>query len=91
MNDQDKPPNPIVHWLRAYDQMLRLGHEAEVRRELQEEDDLFLFLCFSELLGVPNPVAYHTLELYPLIVEEFHQWHQRLGMDRSPLEHIRCC
>ena len=91
MSGQDKPRNPIVRWFHAYDRMLRLGHEAEVRRELQEADDLFLFLCFSELIGVPNPVFYHTLELYPLIIEEFHQWHQRMGMDRSPLEHIRCC
>jgi hypothetical protein len=91
MKKQEELRNRIAYWFSCYDQMLRLGHEAEVKRELQDEDDLFLFLCFSEWLGVPNPVTYHTLELYPLILEEFHQWHQRMGMDRSPLEYIRCC
>ncbi|ABI55668.1 cory-CC-star protein [Alkalilimnicola ehrlichii MLHE-1] len=91
MSDPNEPRNPIARWLYRYDRMLRLGHEAEVIRELRDEDDLFLFMCFSEMLGVPNPVSYHTLELYPLIIEEFHEWHRRMGMEHSPLDHIRCC
>lgn len=74
-----------------YDQMISLGHQAEVKRELRDEDDLFLLLCFSEMLGIPNPVSYYTLELYPVVVERFHEWHKRMGMEKSPLEGIRCC
>lgn len=74
-----------------YDQVIKLGHQAEVKREIRDEDDLFLLLCFSEMLGIPNPVSYYTLELYPVIVERFHEWHQRMGMEKSPLEGIRCC
>ena len=81
----------MAYWLDLYDQTMRLRYEAEIKRELRTQDDLFMFLCFSEMMGIPNPVAYYTLELYPILLGEFHQWHQRMGMEKSPLDHIRCC
>lgn len=83
--------NAVAHWLDLYDQTMRLGHDAEIKRELRTQDDLFMFLCFSEMMGIPNPVTYYTLELYPILITEFHQWHKRMGMDKSPLDHVRCC
>ncbi|GAK13417.1 cory-CC-star protein [Geomicrobium sp. JCM 19039] len=74
-----------------YDEVLQFPHRAEIKRELREEDDLFHLLCFSELLGLPNPVSYYTLELYPEMIENFHEWHLRMGMEKSPLDNIRCC
>lgn len=74
-----------------YDEAISLGHQAEVKRELRDEDDLFMLLCFSEMLGIPNPVSYYTLELYPEMIERFHDWHKRMGMEKSPLDGIRCC
>jgi hypothetical protein len=50
-----------------------------------------MLLVFSEMMGIPNPSSYYTLELLPLLYERFHDWHVRMGMDRSPLEHFRCC
>jgi len=26
-----------------------------------------------------------------LVYEDFHAWHTRMGMDKSPLENIQCC
>jgi len=66
-------------------------HRGALARAKREEDDLFMLLVFSEMMGVPNPASYHTLELLPLLYEEFHEWHLRMGMERSPLDHIRCC
>ena len=77
--------------LSGWDDALRLGHGAAARRELEDADDLFLLLCFGESFGLPNPASWYTLELYPLLLEEFHDWHRRMGMDRSPLDNIRCC
>ncbi len=74
-----------------YDQMLKTGHRGEVLRELRDEEDVFMILMCSEMLGLPNPVHFYTLEVYPVMLERFHEWHQRMGMERSPLEHIRCC
>lgn len=64
------------------------GAAARARRD---EDDLFMLLVFSQAMGIPTPAAYHTLELLPLLYERFHRWHRRMGMEKSPLDHIRCC
>ncbi len=61
---------------------------AQARRE---EDDLFMLLVLSEALGVDNPASFYTIELLPVLYEEFHAWHTRMGLDRSPLDHIQCC
>ncbi|GAK01713.1 MULTISPECIES: cory-CC-star protein [unclassified Geomicrobium] len=81
----------IAQALAWYDEVLSLPHKADVKRELRDEDDLFHLLCFSEMLGLPNPVSYYTLEMYPHIIEQFHDWHLRMGMEKSPLDQIRCC
>jgi hypothetical protein len=74
-----------------YDQILKQPHRAEIARELRDEEDLFMLLCASEMLGIPNPAFYYTLELYPLMIERFHEWHILMGMEKSPLEGLRCC
>jgi hypothetical protein len=33
----------------------------------------------------------YLLELYPHLLGEFHLWHRRMGMDRSPLANFSCC
>ncbi|MBB6450701.1 hypothetical protein HNR44_002691 [Geomicrobium halophilum] len=81
----------ISRALAFYDEVLSLPHRAEIKRELRDEDDIFYLLCFSEMLGLPNPVSYYTLELYPEMIEQFHDWHLRMGMEKSPLDGIRCC
>ncbi|MCC5854725.1 MAG: DNA helicase [Idiomarina sp.] len=66
-------------------------YRSAIARARREQDDLFMLLVFSEMMGVPNPASYYTLELQPLMLERFHDWHQRMGMERSPLDHFRCC
>ncbi|WP_219339561.1 cory-CC-star protein [Luteimonas salinisoli] len=60
-------------------------------RAQRDEDDLFMMMVFAEALGVPNPATYYTLELMPAMYERFHAWHRRMGMERSPLDHVSCC
>lgn len=66
-------------------------HRGALARERRQEDDLFMLLVYSEMMGIENPASYYTLELMPLMYESFHEWHLRMGMDHSPLEHFRCC
>lgn len=66
-------------------------YRGAIARAQRDEDDLFMLMVFSELMGVPNPVSYYTLELQPLMLERFHDWHQRMGMEHSPLDEFRCC
>lgn len=74
---------------------LREFYAAPYRRTLaraqRDEEDLFMLMVFSESLGVPNPVGFYTLELMPAMYERFHDWHRRMGMERSPLDHVGCC
>lgn len=66
-------------------------YQHELRRQSLELHDLFMLLCYLELMGVPNPAAYYLLDLYPLLLEEFHLWHRRMGIEHSPLGSMGCC
>ena len=80
---------------RAFSDGLHEFYVAPYRRTFaraqRDEDDLFRMLVMSEMLGVPNPAAYYTAELLPVLYDSFHDWHRRMGMERSPLEDYRCC
>lgn len=71
--------------------MALAGHQRHLRGQAIELNDLFLLLCYMDLLGLPNPAALYLFEVYPYVLEEFHLWHRRMGMDRSPLADFSCC
>ena len=75
----------------VYEGVFMAPYRTEIHREFLRERDLFLLLSFSDLLGVPNPVQFYTLELYPELIEQFHEWHLRMGMPHSPEGGFRCC
>jgi hypothetical protein len=78
----------LIEW---HEELFFIRYRRGIEKEIRKEEDLFMLLCFSELLGLPNPVSYYTLELYPAIYKRFHDWHLRMGMEHSPLDGIRCC
>jgi hypothetical protein len=87
-----RDPRSLLH---RFGELVRefyeVRHRGDLAREKRDEEDLFMLLVFSELMGVPNPAGYYTLELLPVLYEDFHEWHLRMGMEKSPLEHFRCC
>ena len=66
-------------------------YRSAMARARRDEDDLFMLFVFSELMGVPNPASYYTLELQPVLLDRFHDWHVRMGMEHSPIDHFKCC
>jgi hypothetical protein len=82
-------------WLRQAGALLSeyylAPYRGAVARARRDQDDMFMLLVFSELMGVPNPAAYFTLELQPILLERFHDWHTRMGMEHSPLDDMKCC
>ncbi len=74
-----------------YEGIFVAPYRSQIYREYLRERDLFLLLGFADLLGVPNPIAFYTLELYPQLIEQFHQWHLRQGMPHAPEGGFRCC
>ena len=67
------------------------GYDRNLRQQTAELNDLFLLLCFMEATALPNPATLYLLEVYPYLLEQFHEWHQRMGIEHSPLENFRCC
>src|SRR5690554_8111505 len=98
-DDHDRGHDPRLERVRAWLSQARFfaaevyssSYRGAIARARRDEDDLFMLLVFSEMMGVPNPAAYYTLELQPLLLERFHDWHRRMGMERSPLDHFKCC
>jgi hypothetical protein len=85
----------LARGLRRLAHIFREIYEAPYRKQVararRDEDDLFMLLVFSEQMGIPNPASYYTLELLPILYERFHDWHLRMGLEKSPLDNIRCC
>lgn len=63
---------------------------AGVRRQKQEIDDFFMILAFSEIMGIENPFAFYTLEILTDLMPNFHQWHKKMGMQRSCFDSFPC-
>lgn len=82
-------------WLRQArffaEEIYNAPYRTTIARARRDEQDLFMLLVYAEMMGIPNPATYYTLELQPLLLERFHDWHRRMGMERSPLDHFRCC
>jgi hypothetical protein len=74
-----------------YEGVYMAPYRSAIHREYLEQRDIFLLMGFSDLLGVPNPVQFYTLELLPELIEQFHEWHLRMGMESAPEGGFRCC
>jgi hypothetical protein len=81
----------LGEWAYLASEVYHAPHRGAVARAKRDQDDLFMLLIFSEMMGVPNPATYYTLELQPVLLERFHEWHTRMGMEHSPLDDFRCC
>jgi hypothetical protein len=74
-----------------YEGIYLAPYRSAIQREYLRQRDLFLVLGISDMLGVPSPVSFYTLELLPDLIDGFHEWHRRLGMEQSPEGGFRCC
>ncbi|MFP4644605.1 MAG: cory-CC-star protein [Spirochaetales bacterium] len=94
MSEKELSEKLKKYWKRfneIYDGVFFAPYRSQVMRETQDKEAVFLMLSFPDLLGIPNPVNYYTLELLPHMYERFHEWHKRQGMDHSPLDGFKCC
>ena len=41
-------------------------YERELRLKAAELNDLFLLLCYMEIVGLPNPATLYLLDVYPI-------------------------
>lgn len=57
---------------------------AILEKEAHDEMDNFILLCFADMLGLPIPTTYYTLEILPYIAEDLEHWQRRM-MDRKSI------
>ncbi|WP_273002642.1 MULTISPECIES: hypothetical protein [Acetomicrobium] len=57
-----------------------------VMKEAYAANDAFMLLLFGDLLGIPNPASYYTLELLPYLADEIEGWQQRMAIKGTVLE-----
>lgn len=83
------------NWFKQLSRGLHEFYVAPYRRSFarahRDEQDLLMILILADALGASNPASYYTMELLPLVYEQFHDWNRRMGMDHSPLEYLACC
>lgn len=51
---------------------------ALMKKEAMDELDNFMLLCYGDLLGLPIPTSYYTLEILPFIAEDLEGWERRI-------------
>ena len=95
VRDTDRLSSELQRRLRRardiYEGIYLVPYRTTIHREYLRQRDLLFVLGFSDLLGVPNPLQFYTLELLPEVLEQFHEWHLRMGMDEAPEGGFRCC
>ena len=55
-----------------------------LEKEAHNEMDNFILLCFADMLGLPIPTTYYTLEILPYIADDLEDWQRRM-MDRKSI------
>ncbi|MFQ5868164.1 MAG: hypothetical protein ACE5IT_09285 [bacterium] len=61
----------------------KMSATSIIRKEAFDTNDNFIILLFGDLLGIPNPVSYYTLELLPYLAEELEGWERRMQNRKS--------
>ncbi len=49
-----------------------------IKKEAYDAQDNFILLCFGDLLGLPLPTSYYTIELLPYLAEDLEAWERRM-------------
>lgn len=56
---------------------------AILLKESYNEMDEFMLLCFGDLLGIPLPTSYYSLELLPLLADDLEGWQFRMSSRKN--------
>lgn len=74
----------VLHGL--YHGMIEHPATENIEKEAEDIEDLFLLATFADVLGVPSPASYYTVELLPYLGEELYQWERRMWDRDSVIE-----
>lgn len=81
----------IKNFLKGLDEFYQAPYRNTLTSNYRDENDFFMLMVFAQSLGVEDFTSFYTLELYPFLLEDFHEWHQRMNLDHSLFNHMGCC
>jgi len=69
---------------RLHTELFITKYRSALQREARLQEDAFLATLYLTAFGIDDPSAYHTLPVTGELVQGFHDWHQRQGLDQFP-------
>ncbi len=66
--------------------MIRQRSVNLLEHELANEENEFLLLCFSDVLGIDLPTKYYVLELLPYLMDNLESWEEQMQHAKSVWE-----
>ncbi len=69
---------------RLHTELFITKYRSALQREARLQEDAFLATLYLSAFGIDDPAAYHTLPVTGELLDAFHTWHQREGMDHFP-------
>ena len=69
---------------RLHNELFITKYRSALQREARVQQDAFLATLYLTAFGIDDPSAYHTLPVTGELVQGFHDWHVRQGVDRFP-------
>ncbi len=69
---------------RLHTELFITKYRSALQREARIQEDAFLATLYLTAFGIDDPSTYHTLPITGELVQGFHAWHQRQGLDQFP-------
>ena len=80
----------LKNLIRTIEEYYESSYRGALNREKKQIDDFFMMILFSEMMGIPNPYEFYTLEIMLDFMPSFHKWHKSVGLNESPFENLPC-
>ncbi|BEP27751.1 hypothetical protein [Helicovermis profundi] len=77
-----KAKEVTIQFLKGVTDVSSKSHEL-LKNSKNEEIDNFLLLSFGDVLGLPIPLSYYSLELLPFLEDELKGWDIRMSTKKS--------
>ncbi|MCC5950344.1 MAG: hypothetical protein JJT89_17970 [Nitriliruptoraceae bacterium] len=77
----------VTDW---HDALFVTKWRSALQREARSQQDAFVAVLYLTAFGIDDPAAYHTLPVTAELIDGFHDWHQRQGLDTFPHAGV-CC
>jgi hypothetical protein len=77
----------VLDW---HDALFVTKWRSAPQREARTQEDALVAVLYLSAFGIDDPAAYHTLPVTAELIDGFHDWHQRQGLDTFPHAGV-CC